>query len=598
MAPFFLTCGAPGILLGLFFAGRKEIRLLPFLLYAAVGGFSFQIAVSFAASLTASLPASPAARVTAISLVFTAALLMALLKRKEWPHIRLTAYDGASAAVILILLAVLRGRFAALATPYFNAASDQYYWLAYAEASLHDAAFVLSKIFTSQIHRPVFFFLLAPYTAFFPKNVATYQGLMMAWTYGIYTLIAVAIAELAHACLSRKMLGLMAAPMLFSLHWVNYYVISGSLAPQGLGIFLFITGFVFLLETPPLAMLWIFFGLFYAVHLGTLSVFGLIIGIATVLRRGLLQFQGVFLKNAGKAEPWHLFEKIFFLPTIIIIPLYALYASGALSYFSPSLINYYPQYEEHLTLFSQPYLGREQAILLWGGILGTILAFSRKKDVWAGTGFLVPWTLLMTPLVAYHAFYASWQSFRYYLFLYPAAVLLTLLIAERGADAIGRFASGRVAKSIVFALVVGMLPIWILAAAQQGRMVFLDMIEGRDDGALSKEQYANLEKLLSVTALLPEGSRRPIAVHPANALSTYVQWAAAPRETVIFRNPCTEISCPAENTLLPDMTDIWKADPAMLFVAKNAQGVAIDRKIMEKFIPVSETEDFLIYRKP
>lgn len=598
MVPFFLTCGAPGILLGLLFARRKEVRLLPFILYAAVGGFFSQITISFAASLTASLPASPAARITAISLLLTAVLIATTLKRKEWPHIRLTAYDGASAAVILILLAVLRGRFAALATPYFNAASDQYYWLAYAEASLHDATFALSKIFTSQIHRPVFFFLLAPYAAFFPKDIAVYQELMMAWTYGIYTLIAVAIAELAHTCLSRKMLGLMAAPMLFSLHWVNYYVISGDLAPQGLGIFLFITGFVFLLETPPLAMLWIFLGLFYAIHLGTLSVFGLIIGIATVLRRGFFQLRTAFSKSGQKAEPWHFFEKIFFLPTVIIIPLYALYASGTLTYFNPSLIGYYPQYEEHLTLFSQPYLGREQAILLWGGVLGTALAFFRRKDMWIGTGFLVPWTLLMTPLVAYHAFYASWQSFRYYLFLYPAAVLLTLLIAERGADAVARFASGRIAKSLVFVVVVGMLPVWILSAAQQGRMVFLDMIEGRDKGARSKAQYANMKELLSVTALLPEGSLRPIAVSPANTLSTYVQWAAAPRETIIFRNPCTEISCPAENTLLADVTDFWKADPAMLFVAKNGKGFTIDRKIMEEFIPMGETEDFLLYRRP
>ncbi len=598
MVPFFLTCGFPGILIALLFAGRREIRLLPFVLYAAVGGFFFQIAVSFAASLTASLPASPAARITAISLGLTAVLLIAFLKRKEWPRIRLTAYDGASAAIILILLAVLRGRFAALATPYFNAASDQYYWLAYAEASLHDATFALSKIFTSQIHRPVFFFLLAPYAAFFPKDVAVYQELMVAWTYGVYALISVAMVELAHAVLSRKMLGLMAAPMLFSLHWVNYYVISGDLAPQGLAVFLFVTGFVFLLETPPSAVLWVFLALFYAVHLGTLSVFALIIGITAVVTRGVFQLRTAFRGSGEKAERWHFFEKAFFLPTVVIIPLYALYASGALSYFNPSLIGYYPQYEEHLTIFSQPYLGREQMILLYGGMAGAALAFMRKKDIWAGTAFVVPWTLLMTPLVAYHAFYASWQSFRYYLFLYPAAVLLTLIIAERGADAVARFASGRIAKSLVFVLVIGMLPIWILAAAQQGRMVFLDMIEGRDEGARSKAQYANMKELLSVTALLPKESLRPIAVSPANTLSTYVQWAAAPRETVVFRNPCTEIHCPAENTLLPDVTDFWKADPAMIFVAKNGKGFTIDRKIMEEFIPVGETADFFVYRKP
>jgi hypothetical protein len=520
-------------------------------------------------------------------------LAWSLYRKKNPLRIKATAYDGAAIGLLIIMLLILRGRFAELVTPYFNAASDQYYWLAYAEASLHDATFTLSKIFVSQIHRPIFFLLLGPYIAFFPKDMATYQNFMILWTYGIYALVGIAITELAYICLSRKMLGLIAMPMLFSLHWLNYYLISGDIAPQGMGIFLFIVGFIILYEKTELGMIWLFLALFYAIHLGTLAIFGLIVGIAVIIREGIVIVRG----EKNRDAPWHVFEKLFLLPAAIVVILYALYAAQILQYFDRSLIAYDSEYSKNLTLFSQPYLGREQEVILWTGIIGLFLAAFKRKRLAITTGFALPWIFLITPLVAYHAFYASWQSFRYYLFLYPSAVILGLLLVEWCADGIAWISSFRISKGFVFILVIGLLPIFVIAASNQEKLVFLDMIQGRDEGARAIEQRKKADELLAIAKYLPETSRNPIMISPKDSLTTVMQWTFAPRETIVTQGPCTEMSCPAYSTLRPQLGDFLSFDPRMIVIAKEGGGDEIGRRILTGFDMRGESDSFLIYMK-
>lgn len=419
---------------------------------------------------------------------------------------------------------------------------------------------------------------------------------MVAWTYGIYALIGIAIAELGRRNLNRKILGLMAMPMLFSFHWLNYYLISGDVAPQGIAIFLFITGFILWQEATELRLLWLFLAIFYAIHLGTLAVFGLAIGMAILLREGWLLCMRRFGHADKTQEPWHLFEKIFFLPTALVIILYALYAAGTLHYFKPALIMYYPQYEEHLTLFTQPYFGREQAILIWMGIAGAIIALIKRRRWEITMGFLLPWALLITPLLAYHAFYASWQSFRYYLFLYPSAVILTLLLIEWVADAVAGITSRSVSKGFIFIVTLGFLPVFALAASNQQKMVILDMLEGRDEGVAKNERHADMENLLAIAHTLPRDLSRPVAIYPSSALSTDVQWAFSPRETIALDSQCGEMACPAAQTLIPQEIDFFKADPDILLISRKSDNkILIDPKILKSFSLVGETKAFSIY---
>ncbi len=598
LPPFILTCAVPGLLAVPLLTERKEINTLLFFIYAAIGGLFFQLIISFLVSCAASLPITPAVRILVVSGTVIALLAVMLRQKKgPMPAIRIGAYDIASGATILMMLAILHVHFKEITAPYFNAASDQYYWLAYAEASLHDATFVTVKIFTSQIHRPIFFLLLSPYVAFFPKDLDVYGNFMILWTYGIYTLIAIAIAELTRISLSRKMLGLMAVPMLFSLHWINYYLISGDIAPQGIAIFLFIAGFILFKNEKDLRILWVFLAVFYALHLGTLAVFALIIGMGTIISEGVQIVTTIFKKEKTKPAPWHFFKKIFFFPTAIVAILYALYASHVLYYFNPTLISYYDQYAEHLTLFSQPYLGREQEILLWGGVIGTLLAFLKNKRTEIAAGFAVPWALLITPLLAYHAFYASWQSFRYYLFLYPSAVILTLLIAEWGADGIALIASPRIGKGFIAVLTIGLLPVFVLAASNQQKMVFNDMIEGHDGGKRKREQYDQIKELLELAKSLHATVLRPITIIPKKAHSTYMAWAFAPRETMVLEEYCTEIRCPAFNSILPREVDFLTANPAMILVSKETESNEIEMKMLNIFPIKKELKDFSAYIK-
>lgn len=592
--PFAMTCLIPGILLTPLLARKTEIRLLPFMIRVAICGIGAEICIAFLASITAWMPYAAHARIMVISLIAIAGLAW-IVYRGKWADmsVRITVYDGTAIGILLVMLLILRGRFGELVTPYFNAASDQYYWLAYAEASLHDATFTLAKIFTSAVHRPIFFLVLAPYAAFFPKDPEVWQRFMIVWTYGMHALSGIAIAEFAYVSLSRKMLGLLAAPMLFSFHWIDYYIISGNVAPQSMAIFLFIAGFALWHERKELRTIWAFLALSYAIHLGTLVIFGLIVGITTIIRKGVAI---TLRKTENQGTPWHIFEQIFLLPTGIVAILYALYASRILGYFDSSLIAYDAQYNQNLTLFSQPYLGREQEIILWAAIAGMVItAAFKRKNLPIAAGFATPWVLLITPLVAYHAFYASWQSFRYYLFLYPSAIILALLVIEWCADAIEWIASRRIGKGFVFIVVVGLLPIFASAAAGQERMVFMDMIQGRDGGAQATIRRNEMAELIAIARLLSPESVGPVVISPEHAATTIAQWAFAPRDTIVTDAICEETKCLSRTILMPKIKDLFSLEPAAIIIAKEGENGTISEKILDDFPIWKESDSFRIY---
>lgn len=593
--PFAMTCLVPGILAVPLLARTKEVRLLPFAIKTAIGGICAQLLIGFLVSVTAWMPYAPHARTIGASIALIAGLAWLAYRGKRMDmEVRITAYDGAAIGVLMVMALILQGRFGELTTPYFNAASDQYYWLAYAEASLHDATFTLAKIFTSAVHRPVFFLVLAPYAAFFPKDPDAWQKFMVIWTYGMHALAAIAIAELAYVSLSRKMLGLLAPPMLFSLHWIDYYVISGNVAPQSMAIFLFIAGFVLWREQKELGTIWAFLALSYAIHLGTLVIFGLIVGITAIVRRGAT----IIMRKAHAGTPWHVFEQVFLVPTGIVAILYALYASQVLSYFDRSLISYEAQYAQNLTLFSQPYLGREQEMILWAGAIGMAIAATfKRKHLELAAGFAIPWVLLATPLIAYHAFYASWQSFRYYLFLYPGAVILALLLVEWCADAVEWIASRRVGKGFVFVVVIGLFPVFASAAAEQERMVFLDMIQGRDGGAQAILRRKEMDELVAIARLLPRGPGAPVVISPEHAATTVAEWAFAPRDTVVTKAACTETECPARTILMPENKDLFSFGPIGIVVKKGEDDGTISPKVLDDFPIRKESDSFRIYMK-
>ncbi len=596
--PFILTYAGPGILLAFLYLPKKEMDGVLFLIYAAIFGFFAQIAIAILLSITANALIGPQARVAIIGILTLGILARALYKKNgEGVTVRIGAYDIATCTITGILLLGIGREIHSLSIPYFNPATDQYYWFAYAEQSLYNPLSTLTKFFTTQLHRPIFFLTLAPYVAFLPKTILAYQELILAWTYANYALISLAITRLAYTALPVKNLGLLASPALFSLHWFNYYLISTATVPQNLGLFFFIAGFIiFMQKETPLSFLWIFLIIFYTTHLGTLTIFILIIGIATIFARGTDYVQK---KMSGEVQPkkaWHLFEIISFLPTVAIIALYALYNLQILSFFDARFIFYYPEYIKNMTLWTQPYLDKEQNMIIVAGIIGACIAFIRQKNITLFFAFAVPWVLLTTPLLAYHAFYASWQPFRYYLFLYPSMVILGLYLVAQCIMLI-RSLSRHAAIATSFIFVIVMAPVFILTAFEQQQLIFLDMITGRDAGARNETKRKEIQEFIAMGSLLPKNIYGSIIIDQDDAIYPYLSWVFSPRKIYIVKNACSETSCAVKDALTGTSYNFFDLDVQMIIVAKSTPERLVSEKVLAPFASRYESASFTGYAK-
>ncbi len=594
--PFISSFAIPGALLARLAIGKRCIDASLFLIYAAIFGLIAQLLIGLLGSLSFAFSVSAGLRISLISAICIALLAIRIRKKGGWGNpIHFTKDDIGAILVASVLVIGLAVKIGNLSQPYFNPATDQYYWLAYAEQSLHNPSFTAQHILTTEVHRPLFFLLLAPHIAYLPKDLVVYQKLIIVWSCLYYWLIALAISRLARTVLSLKVLALIAAPALFSLHWFNYFLISTALVPQNAALFLMIAAFIIMEEKDqPLMVIWGILAALYAIHLGTLVIFLLAIGTGAIVSSGIAIMTRPF--DRGKSIPaWHIYERIGFVPAFAVIVLYALYAMNLLSYFNPRLINYYAEYQKSFTLTSQPYAGRMQDIVMWMGAIGAIVSLALRKNIRLAMGFAVPYVFLITPLIAYHAFYASWQSFRYYLFLYPSAVVLGLWLADRGILAMGRVAGRGARASGAFLCVIVMIPAMSAAAFDQQRMVFLDMITGRDEGIKNGIISGKFRELLVFGAENGSESGSVVMLDPNRNLSTYAAWAFAPRRVFYAKVGCSALACSVQDIITGETRDLFDMDAYTLIAPKNT--AAPDAELVSIFPASRESDSFKKYAK-
>jgi hypothetical protein len=608
LIPLALTFVFPGIIATFFFLRKQAVDVTLFILYSACFGFGSQIFIALSEHFFFFLSSDPAVRVTvaAIGLLTILTYGCVRIKRKnKLLKITVSSYDVIVLIVVCILGLLLYGIIAHLPNGYFNSGSDQYYWLAYAQRAAYDPSIIVSFILRDPIYQSVFFLIILPYTAFLPKTLFAYQLFMELWPYGIYTLTAVALARLAYEALPVRTPSIFAPIAFYMLHWSNYYAISTDVVPQNIGIFLFIMGFILLNKNISGGVGIAFMTLFYAAHTATFTIFALAVGTAKIAYEGVRVII-TWIKKGKYESEWHIFEKISFIPACVVTVFYGLYGAGILRYRPLESIGYADEYAKNFTLWTQPYFDTPQNTVIWLAIAGLalipILAYfdqsRRRLLLGLGFAFILPWVFLTTPLIAYHAFFASWQSFRYYLVMYPSIAVLALFPLSTAIFLIARLISKNLSVALLIIIIILNIPIMLKITAHQQELVALDMITGRDGGVYAKLQIKRIQEFSAINKMFPIGAVVSIGSH---IMTPYTQWIVAPRPWFIaYAEWCDIRSCPTYDMFSHKEKIVWEIPSLGLgLIEKGISKEAESRAVFEKlFNTWDEDEKYVIYHDP
>lgn len=507
------------------------------------------------------------------------------------PVIRISSYDIATILVTVIITTLLISHFTGLASPYFNPATDQYAWLSQGEVFLH-SSYPFSRVFlTSSFYQPFFFLILSPYQNFIDHNLENYQNFIAIWIILHYIFISVAISRLAFSYLTPPALGILAPLILFSMHWFNYYLISTGVVPQNTALFLLIAGFLIKKEKIGRWLAWVFLFLFYIIHLPTFTMFILIVGCGKVLEEGYKFF------FKFKRESWHLFDKLFFIPAIIVIILYLIYLFGLIPYYDPQNLGYHEDYAKNYNLWTQPYTENYHDNIIWLALAGMaiMLIINLSGDVLLVFGLLIPWAFLRTPLAAYHAFYASWQAFRYYLILYPSLSILAIYPLSVAYKIIEKLFSLKLGKTFVFIIIIFLMPFIGNHVWRQQGYVFLDMITGRDGGIRHLNIRNAISDLFVIKKLIKKDISSPLVLVPLSPMlaHNYAHFAFAPRQVIYLEEDvCNELSCKLSNNL-----NLFEMENISALYNKKKPNKSIDLEAMKrKFKHYDEVGDYILFQ--
>ncbi len=599
MPAFLLTFFVPGTLFSLLALKNKTVDLLLFFIYVIIFGFLSQIVIAIIFHLTRWLYTFSLDRFLLISILLSVSLLFYLYvyrKAVKLPTVKIDSYAIAAILVTVIIVLSLLSHFNGLNNSYFNPATDQYAWLSQGETFLHDTYPFYKVFWTSSFYHPFFFILLSPYQNFINHNLADYQNFIKIWIILHYIFISIAISRLALSYLTPSILGILAPLILFSMHWFNYYLISTGVVPQNTALLLLIIGFLIRKEKIKGWLVWMFLFLFYIIHLPTFAMFIPIVGCSKIIEEGYkFFFNKFFIRGKFKHENWHIFDKLFFIPTLIVILIYLSYLFGLISYYDPQNSGYYEDYGKNYGLWTQPYTENYQDNVIWLALLGVIviLVMNFSGNILMVFGLLLPWAFLKTPLVASHAFYASWQAFRYYLILYPSLSILAIYPLSVVYRIIGRLFSYNSGKIFVVLIIIFLVPFMSNRVWRQQSYVFLDMIIGRDGGVY----YANYKNafidLFNVKKLINKDASYPLVLLSTPPIFThnFALFAFAPRKILLLtEDVCNEISCELNNNL-----NLFEMENILTLYNKKGPNKSIDLDaIRRKFKHYDEIGDYIL----
>ncbi len=588
--PFFITFLLPGLFLSLIFL-KKEVNLVKLLLYIAIFGFFFQvIATPISVFINTITRFDFRSIIIFISVVFLLAVLIKIDLR--WKIIRPSFHDFAFIIFTIVLIALISIQIIGTGYTYFNQSTDQYYWVALAKSFIGQPQEIspqFLKLLSAQ--SPGFIFIISPYLAFINEDIDSYQFFIATWSYFQYLLIALAVFQLARSILPIPSLALLAPPIIFIFYWINYYLLYAVIVPQNLGIFLFIAGLLLIKNSWKFVVPFLF--MFYLTNIGSFVMFIIAIGMISLI--GLTEV-GV------KTNNFKIVSALTIPPTIIFLVRYFLFALGLISYFPPSTIDGYEEYIRPHNLFSQPYINSYSEIIIWLAVIGFIIVLTHgiisKKRLPAfmlGIIFILFYLLLLAPLIPYHAIKATWQKFRYFLFLYPSLSILSLLPFAFLVKIIEKFISKTVGKVMVCFLITITLPTLLVYIMKQHESLFSDLYKDSNTAAKSITYRQILNELMLEKQKIIKNSKENTLMIVEGIPLPYLQAAFAPQQIFTINKDCFDYyNCLVSNRISDKADYFHNLNIDLLVTGKNTKMENL-RGIVDYFSKQRETPNFIFY---
>ncbi len=604
MATFFL----PGLVWSFVFLSKKNVSLSELFSYIIIFGLISQIIIGVEIVLldafNLSMPLLQKTILGAFVVLITTllSLLWRIRRQGQIAKIVPTSLDVALILLIFILLSLLSKSFqSTLIHKYYNPAADQYYWMATAERFLYTPQLIFSHNFYNlDIPKSTFFLFLSPYIAFLPKDFNVYQQFILTWTYFCYALLAFTITRLAITLLPGASLGLLAAPILLSFHWNNYYIISNSVSQQNLALPLVLLGLIFFRTHPPWFKLLMAL-LLYLVHLPSLVLLFLVLGVVDIGQRLFKFLKTRSLLNLVIGMSF--IDALVIIFTLIVFVRYIFVLVGFV-HFGPDNVGDYGDYIKPQSLFNQPYIESSQFPIIWSAIIGFVMiiigSFFNKKFTTAlplATGFGLYWFFLYKPLWPYYVFSASWQPFRYYLFVSPLLSILAIFPIAIIAQKIKLHFPFQLGSLIIFLILIALLPGLLLDSVRMQSMVILDMITGRDGGIFYQKIRLLVEELVLI-AKQENTSQKPVILF-SGMHAPWSLWIFSPRALYTTDQNCSEYYTCQVFDRVTGISSTSETSGANLAIFLKTEEIKQNKnKISKTLGNYQETFSFALFKKP
>jgi hypothetical protein len=615
LSPLLFTFLIPGLTLTLLLIPKKKIALTLLLTYVVVLGFFSQLIIGLIASFSGQLVNDSILNINLVSLLFISSLLITLFKTQKDKLknlknlIQISSYDVAVIILMTIVTALFLSNIRAMDGPYFNAATDQYIWFGEAEHLLENPVpTFIRNIHPFSVYKHSFSYILATFIPFVEKNLTDYQNLIVFWSGLFYSLLVLIGAQLGRSIFKSSALGLLVPLLILSFHWDNYYLIAAAVVPQNIGLLLFMFGFILLnhlhdwKDQPKRGVILsiIYLSLFYLIHSPSLMIFLLSVGVANIL----IFILSFISKQLGRKP---IRQKLTFLSipaipiTIIVAVRYFLYYTRILSHNDPSTIYGYSNYLKPLSLWSDPYLTWHETAIIWMAIIGFIIItikIFRNKKIYSAVFLLGSFILLLwifnTLELTYFVIYASWQAFRFKLFIYPA-LAVGAVVTIHFLLSLFKKHSFVAYKLLTIIFIVIAIPQLLFKINSHQSLVILDMISGRDKA--TKEIYqTQLKELLAAKSYLPQNDKATILFVGKNISTTYGLWVFAPQEFYVSHNCLAYDQCMASNRINNKRASLSGADADLVILEKDSELIKnLSGRLIKQFANQKESSQFLFY---
>tara|TARA_Y100000310_G_scaffold343301_1_gene450251 strand:+ start:1 stop:1131 length:1131 start_codon:yes stop_codon:yes gene_type:complete len=345
----------------------------------------------------------------------------------------------------------------------------------------------------------------------------------------------------------------------------------------------------------------IYLSIFYLIHSPSLVIFLLSLGLANILIFILSFISQRLGKKPIKQKLTVL--SLFAIPIVVIAAIrYLLYYTRFLSFNDPATIGKYQDYIKTQSIFSHPYMTWHETTIIWLAIIGfTIIALkiiiekkSDSRTILLGS-FIIFFWIFNTLELTYFAIYASWQVYRFKLFIYPAfaigalttAHFLFLLLRQRFLIA---------SKLLTILFIVIVTPQLLVKINNHQNLVILDMIRGRDEKISTMKNYEHqVRELLDANKLITKDKNGVVLFITKKVSQTYGNWAFAPHK-FYSTSICRSYNKCLVKDSINGKTHLSGIDADLIILEKNPELINnLSKDLVKEYKNKKESSLFIFY---